>query len=69
MYCRCCKKFHALSFSDLMSELAKDTKRKIWDGLSLDQIESLTFKLRMAKVELTNEGLKNIKIINLKKEE
>ena len=64
MYCKCCKKFHSLEFHQIIAELAKDTKRKVWNGLSLDQIDNLIFKLKMAKVDLTDEGLKNIEIIN-----
>lgn len=64
MYCKCCGKFHNLDFSELIGELTKDTKRTIWNGLSLDQINILRNKLIMANIELTDEGIKNIKIIN-----
>jgi len=64
MFCKCCRQFHSLDFSNLVEELTKDTKRIIWNGLSLDQIDNLILKLKMAKIELTDEGLKNIEIIN-----
>ena len=66
MYCKCCRKFHSIDFSDVIAELVSDSKRTFYNGFSLEQIDILKRKLQMANVELTAEGLNNIQIINNK---
>ena len=65
MYCRCCKKFHSINFNEVLSELCSDNNRMFYNGLSLYQIDILKNKLMMANIKITNDSIKNIKIIKI----